>query len=93
MKGIFPAALIGLTLVITPMAFAADRQKKPMDDDMRRAIEFQRQKDTADARQARMEARHPTVTQADADRRAEDRKSERTVKDPGEAAVQRDKKK
>lgn len=36
-------------------------QSQSMSPDMRRAIEFERAKDRADARQAAIEAKHPTV--------------------------------
>ena len=59
------------TALLASTAVAADRparnnkqnqaQVEQMSPDMREAIEFQRAKDRADARQAAKEARHPTV--------------------------------
>jgi len=45
-------------------------QGEPMSADMRAAIAFQRAKDRADARQAAMEAKHPTVFYNQAERSA-----------------------
>jgi len=83
--------LLASGLVFTTVAFAqtpkkaqtnSDHGQTRMSEDMRRAIEFQRAKDRADARQARLEARHPSVPPPSAERSAEDS----TVKDPGPAS-------
>lgn len=86
MKTIFLTALLGASLLLTP-GFAATK-KSTSSGDMQRAIAFQRQKDAADARQARMEARHPSVRNADrtADRVVDEG---RPVKDPGEPATRK----
>jgi hypothetical protein len=42
------------------IGWGAALQPRQPNSDMRRAIAFERQKDVADARQARREARHPT---------------------------------
>ncbi len=47
-------------------------QNQGMSADMRRAIAFQRAKDRADARQAAIERRHPTVLYNQAERSAEE---------------------
>ena len=66
------AGFIGLGLALAPVAFAQDKQNnKNMDADMQRAIQFQRNKDAADARQAEIEKKHPTVPESSADRSAE----------------------
>lgn len=79
------AAVLGAGLLLTPLAMADDhgksRKEKP-DDEMRRAIAFERYKDAAAARQARREAKHPSVDYSNADRSAE-RDDGKRVKDPG----------
>lgn len=73
------AAAVGLLLA--PVLVGAERERTRMTDDMRRAIAFERHKEAAAARQARIEARNPTVTYT-ADREAEPQG--RVVADPGE---------
>ena len=82
---------------MAPLAFSADKpqSKQPaMSRDMREAIAFERAKDRADARQARKEAIHPSVTYNDANRSADRSTDEntkgRTVKDTGPAPVKKD---
>lgn len=56
------------------------------DNDMQRAIAWERHKEQAAARQARLEKRHPSVTYNDnnsANRAADDQQNTKTVKDPG----------
>jgi hypothetical protein len=69
--------LAGLLLAIA-IGGAADK-------DMQRAIAFQRAKDRADARQARLEKRHPSVTYNNntANRSSDDSLNPNQVKDPG----------
>jgi hypothetical protein len=57
-------------------------QIQSMSPDMRRAIEFERAKARADARQARIEARHPTVFYNN-EPRSTDQNSANRVVDPG----------
>jgi hypothetical protein len=82
--------------VLGPLAAAEHPQpratsKPAMTNDMREAIAFQRHKDQADARQAAIEARHPTVHYGNAEKRAEERQSQdRRIPDPGERQYQRD---
>jgi hypothetical protein len=59
--------------------------------DMRRAIAWEHYKDVAAARQARIEARHPTVTYGEANRDAEEQVThDRRVVDPGPPAWRKD---
>lgn len=51
-----------------PAATTNSTTNPTMSPDMRRAIAFERAKDRADARQAAIEARHPTVFYNQADR-------------------------
>jgi hypothetical protein len=53
-----------------------------MSEDMRQAIAFEHYKDLAAARQARKEAKHPSVSYSNADRTDEESVANR-VKDPG----------
>ena len=82
------AGILGARFLLTPWILAENAQDKSkpqeMDEDMRRAIAFERHKDQAAARQERQEARHPGRKYSDADRSA-DRQAERgrEVKDPG----------
>ena len=79
------AVSIGIALTLAPLASAQDsRNKQDPDADMQRAIQFQRAKDRADARQARKEAQHPSVVNSNADRRVEDPSAGNRVPDPGE---------
>ena len=78
------------TMLLAAATMAADqpaakeKASHTMSNDMRRAIAFQRAKDRADARQARIEAKHPAVTYNNADRGAGDNRPEgRNVPDPG----------
>jgi hypothetical protein len=78
--------LLGALFVAGTLA-AADKPKqsdKARSSDMQRAIAFERYKDLAAARQARKEARHPSVPQPSADRSADrEDKDSSTVRDPG----------
>lgn len=60
--------------LFSPFIYAADKaeKKSKVSDDMAQAIAFERYKDAAAARQARIEAKHPTVTysNSEADRSA-----------------------
>ena len=65
---------------------AAEAPKRPAshNSDMQRAIAFERYKDLAAARQARKEARHPSVPKSSADRSTDrEAKDPNTVRDPG----------
>jgi Ni/Co efflux regulator RcnB len=100
MKTKLLTGLIGAAMVLTPFAFAQDDQKPSptsqkeekrsgMSGDMRRAIEFERAKDRAAARQARIEARHPSVDR-NADRVMDDKDPGRTVKDTKAPGAKKD---
>jgi hypothetical protein len=84
------AGLLSAGMVFAPMVLAATPKKQTgMSEDMRQAIAFERAKDRADARQARLEKIHPSVTSSDANRNADRSMDESTqgrpVKDPGPA--------
>ena len=89
MKTRLLAGLVGIGLCFAPLASAASSKKKTaMSSDMQRAIAWERHKDAAAARQARLEARHPSVSYENsanrsANRSAEEPAQERPVKDPG----------
>jgi hypothetical protein len=95
MKTRYLAGLIGAGLLLTPLAGAANSRKtQNMSADMRAAIAWEHHKDEAAARQARIEARHPTVTYNNnansANRTTDESTQGRPVKDPG-PPVRRDK--
>ena len=71
------AGALGAVLLCSPIAFAQEERSSKMSEDMRQAIAFQRYKDAADARQARIEARR---LGSDADRSSDERKATRKVK-------------
>lgn len=91
MKARLLLGLVGATMVFAPIISAETPRKQSRD--IQEAIAFQRAKDRADARQARLEAKHPSVTYSDANRSA-DRSSDdpqgRPVKDPGPAPSKKD---
>ena len=91
------AGFVSAAFFLAPLCQAADRQKSSeskQDSDMARAIAFQRQKDAADARQARMEAKHRSVSYSNSAERSADRDvTGRQGGDPGEGQVQREKQK
>ena len=69
--------LLGVAVMFSPMLLADTAKKAPtakkkevMSQDMREAIAFERHKEEAAARQARIEARHPGGSQSNADRSA-----------------------
>ena len=73
------AGALGAVLLFSPIAFAQEeRSRGKMSEDMRQAIAFQRHKDAADARQARIEAGR--FSSSDADRSSETPKAVRKVK-------------
>jgi hypothetical protein len=87
---------VSAAFVLVPLCQAAEPQKRTdtrQDSDMARAIAFQRQKDAADARQARLEAKHPSVSYSNSAERSADRVSGNQVPDPGEGLVRREKQK
>jgi hypothetical protein len=95
MKARILAGLMGAGLLLAPIVSAATAKKSAaMSEDMRRAIAWERYKDLAAARQARLEAIHPSATSTDANRSANRSVDESTqgkkVKDPG-PTVRKDK--
>jgi len=81
MKTRLLAGLLGAGLLLAPLTLSAADKDKPkatnqktdnqsQDSDMQRAIAFERYKDLAAARQARIEAKNPTVFYNNADRAA-----------------------
>jgi hypothetical protein len=99
--------VIGAILTLSPLGFAQqpqnDRQaSQPQresktaqprgeSDGIQQAIAFQRAKDRADARQAKQEARHPSVDYSNADRRMDDSTDGHHLPDPGPAPQKKDK--
>jgi len=88
----FAAGILGASLLLAPIFAADDQAKKPRNDgmtqDMREAIAFEHFKDAAAARQARIEAKNPSVTNSNstANRSAEDPNDHsKPVKDTGPA--------
>lgn len=61
------------------------RQSQSMSEDMRQAVEFERAKDRADARQAAIEAKHPTVFYNNQSGNSTDQNSANRVIDQGPA--------
>jgi len=91
-----PLCIFVGTALLASAGLAADKKTQksnPGDatsDDMRRAIEFQRAKDRADARQAAIEARHPSVFYNHAERSTdEDPTSGNKVIDPGPRPIKK----
>ena len=83
----FLAGVIGAGVLLAPL-FGADAPKKrpALSGDMRQAIAFEHYKDIAADRQARKEARHPSVpdSNSNANRTVEEQPDQgRPVKDPG----------
>ena len=79
--------VLGGAVIFGPMVSAdtakkatTAQKKEVMSQDMREAIAFERHKEEAAARQARIEARHPSVSQSNAVRSAN---SGRDSKAPG----------
>jgi hypothetical protein len=99
MKFNFLAGVIGTALLLSPFGLAQQKQDDghkaktttSNDNDMQRAIAFQRAKDRADARQARLEERHPSVNYSNADRRMDDSTDANRVPDKGPQPIKHDK--
>jgi hypothetical protein len=78
-----PAVLCLISGVLVSPAVRAAEQKR-VDNDMQRAIAWERYKDLAAARQARKEARHPSVTyNHNANREADESTPRTRMVDPG----------
>lgn len=80
--------LLSAVLVVTAATAAEQAKTKPVNNDVQRAIQWEKQKEAAAARQARLEARHPSVTYNN----NADRSADRSAPDPGEPAVRQEKK-
>ena len=72
-----PALLAQTDSTQTKPMKKATSHEQSMSADMREAIAFQRNKDAADARQARLESRHPSVPAVD-----DEHSANRAEKDP-----------
>lgn len=91
MKLNFLTGVIGTALLLAPLGLAQQQNTKPKvshqaqseAEGVREAIAFQRAKDRADARQARLEAIHPSVDYSNADRQMDDSTTANRVKDAG----------
>jgi hypothetical protein len=93
----FLAGVIGTALILAPLGVAQQQEKTPNSRQYRQesgnggvqqAIAFERAKDRDDARQARLEAIHPSVDYSNADRQMDDSTPGNRVKDPGPAQSQ-----
>ncbi len=99
MKNRMWTGALGVMLMLSPLGFAQDQKPSPvksteakssgMSSDMREAIAWERAKDRAAARQARIEARHPSTGQ-NADRVMDDQDPGRKVKDTKAPGAKRD---
>jgi hypothetical protein len=97
------AGVLGFGLWCGPALLSAqskDEPKKGMSADMREAIAFEHAKDVADARQARLEANHPSVptpddehsaNRAEKDPNTPDPNNVKNVRDAGPGQVRHDK--
>jgi hypothetical protein len=100
MKTFLWTGVVGVVLTLSPLGFS--QQQKDNQDKVaaqqneakgvQAAIAFERAKDSADERQARLEARHPSIDYSNADRSMDDSNDGHRVSDPGPAATKRDKK-
>jgi hypothetical protein len=92
------AGVLGAALTLSPLGHAQQQQdgqtqvtrSQTESDGVQQAIAFQRAKDRADAHQAKMEQRHPSVSYSDANRSMDDTNDGRHVSDPGPAPVKKD---
>jgi len=92
--------VVGVALTLGPLGFAQQRQdnqpktsaQQNEANGVQAAIAFQRAKDRADALQAKLEARHPSVDYSNADRSMDDSMDAHRVPDPGSAQTKHDKK-
>ena len=92
--------VIGVALALSPLSFAqqpeSNQQKTAQhrgeSDGVQQAIAYQRAKDRADARQAKLEKRHPSVDYSNADRRMDDSNDGHHAPDPGPAQQKKNEK-
>jgi hypothetical protein len=98
MKINFLAGVLGATLTLSPLGLAQQQRHADSDgvradsDGVRQAVAFQRTKDRQDARQAKLEQRHPSVNYSNADRSMEDSGDGHRVPDSGPAVPHKNKK-
>jgi hypothetical protein len=91
--------VVGVVLTLSPLGFAQQRHDNPAKvsareneaNGVRAAIAFERAKDRADAHQARLEARHPSVDYSNADRSMDNSSDGHRVPDTGPAPRRKDK--
>jgi hypothetical protein len=80
---------LATVVLLASVAMAADQPKsRPMTSDVQRAIQWEKHKEEAAARQARKEARNPSVSYNN----NADRSADRSAPDPGEPAVRKENK-
>ena len=93
MKNHLLTGVVGVALTLGPLSFAQQRQdnqpktsaQQNEPKGVQAAIAFERAKDRADARQAKLEVRHPSVDYSNADRSMDDSTGVHRVPDPGPA--------
>jgi hypothetical protein len=91
--------VIGAALVLGPLGFAQQPQNSQREaaqpqresGGVQQAIAFQRAKDRADARQAKLEERHPSVDYSNVNKRMDDSTADRHAPDPGPVQPKKDK--
>ena len=89
MQARFVIGIAALAMPLLNVAATKNQRQKSPDEGMAQAVAFERAKDAADARQARIEAKHPTVFYKNSDDRNADREvSGQNVPDSGEAQPQ-----
>lgn len=91
MRTNFLAGFVTAGFLLTSLALAADQPKKKSkeSDEVAQAIAFERYKDAAAARQARIEAKHPTVTYSNSEaERSADREKSKTEKPSDQSSKQ-----
>jgi hypothetical protein len=99
MKTCLLTGVVGVALTLSSLGFAQQRQDNQSKvsgqrndaNEVQRAIAFERAKDRADARQVRLEARHPSVDYSNADRSMDNSSDGHHVADPGPAPTKHDK--
>ncbi len=90
-------SVIGSALTLSPIGFAQQPQGKQTNaaqpkrdgDGVQEAIQFQRAKDRADARQEQLQRRHPSVSHSDADQPSKATTGGHRLSDPGPAPVKK----
>ena len=94
MRTKFLAGIVTAGFLLTPLVFASDQAKKKSQDkesdEVAKAVAWERYKDAAAARQARIEAKHPTVfyNNSEAERSADQDKPKTNKPDERQPAKQ-----